>query len=179
MGGSGGSMGGTGGSMGGTGGSTGGTGGANGGSGGESGGSSGCDGGVSPDAAPQGCVLTQGYWKNHPGAWPVGSLTIGGVTYSESELLDLLNTSPSGDESIVLAHQLIATLLNVAAGAVPPSDVARTIADAQAWAAANADADGRLPFGIDPETPAGHDACTYSTGCDDFNSGNNGPPHCP
>src|SRR5262249_22269893 len=118
-------------------------------------------------------------WKNHPEAWPVSSLTIGGVTYSQAELLTLLNTSPDGDESIVLAHQLIAALLNLAAGAVPSPAAAQTISDAQTWMGANADADGRLPCGTNPEPPAGHAACTDSTGCDDFNNGNGAPPHCP
>src|SRR5689334_10028024 len=26
------------------------------------------------------CAFTQGYWKNHPDAWPVSSLTLGGVS---------------------------------------------------------------------------------------------------
>jgi hypothetical protein len=25
-----------------------------------------------------GCTLTQGFWKNHPEAWPVDLLTVGG-----------------------------------------------------------------------------------------------------
>ena len=29
-----------------------------------------------------GCTYTQGYWKNHPSAWPVLNVTLGAVTYN-------------------------------------------------------------------------------------------------
>lgn len=60
------------------------------------------------------CPLTQGYWKNHPDAWPVDSLTIGGTTYGKAVLIDILKTPPKGNGAIILAHQLIAAKLNVA-----------------------------------------------------------------
>jgi len=62
------------------------------------------------------CPLTQGFWKNHTAAWPVSSLTLGGRTYTETELVNLLNTPVRGDASLDLAHQLIATLLDIANG---------------------------------------------------------------
>ena len=97
-----------------------------------------------------GCTLTQGYWKNHEESWSVSSLTIGGVDYSAEELLDLLRTPTKGDASLILGHQLIAALLNVASGAGTPQDVADARAAADAWmaAAANQDADGRLPYTV-------------------------------
>lgn len=64
-----------------------------------------------------GCHFTPGYWKNHPEAWPVTSLTIGGVTYDQAQLLVILNTAIRKDPTYILAHHLIAAMLNVANGA--------------------------------------------------------------
>ena len=73
-----------------------------------------------PTSTPSGvCPLTQGYWKNHPNAWPVNSLMLGSQTYTKAELLNILNTPVGGDASLNLAHQLIAAKLNIAAGSDP------------------------------------------------------------
>src|SRR5262249_11815529 len=48
-----------------------------------------------PTGTPGVCPLTQGYWKNHPNAWPVNSLMLGSQSYTKAELLAILNT-PSG-----------------------------------------------------------------------------------
>lgn len=63
------------------------------------------------------CLFTQGYWKNHSSAWPVTILQLGSVTYDQTQLLAILNTPAQGNGLIFLAHQLIATKLNIAAGA--------------------------------------------------------------
>ncbi len=67
------------------------------------------------------CIFSQGYWKTHPSAWPVSSLTLGTVTYTKTELLAILNTPAAGNGLISLAHQFIATLLNIANGGNPAS----------------------------------------------------------
>src|SRR4029453_6812058 len=67
------------------------------------------------------CTLTQGYWKTHndtvclldPGsplcvAWPVASLMLGNVSYTQAELLAIFNTPAAGNGLLTLAHQLIA-----------------------------------------------------------------------
>lgn len=77
------------------------------------------------------CTFTVGYWKNHPEAWPVGSLFLGTVSYSAADLLNILNTPAAGNGLISLAHQLIAAKLNIAAGA-DPTPIAATIAAADA-----------------------------------------------
>jgi hypothetical protein len=125
-----------------------------------------------------GCTYTQGYWKNHPSAWPETSLTIGGTSYSQDELLALFGTSPGGDASLILGHQLIAALLNQANGAGVPPEVAAALSAADAWMAANADADGRLPYGVAASSAAGQQAVGLSETLDQFNSGMAGPPHC-
>src|SRR5262249_47379924 len=33
---------------------------------------------------------TPGYWKNHPEAWPVSSIVVGGVTYSTGQAITVL-----------------------------------------------------------------------------------------
>jgi len=124
------------------------------------------------------CTFTQGYWKTHPDAWPVASLTIGGVVYSEADLLEIFAMDPSGDASLILAHQLIAALLNQADAANPPAAVTQALGTAQVWMAANKDADGRLPYGISPGSTAAAQATALSSTLDSFNNGLGGVPHC-
>ncbi|GAF95082.1 unnamed protein product, partial [marine sediment metagenome] len=38
------------------------------------------------------CTYTMGYWKNHPDAWPMGSITIGGVSYDKAVAIDIFKT---------------------------------------------------------------------------------------
>jgi hypothetical protein len=89
-----------------------------------------------PPPPPGGCSYTIGFWKNHTDVWPVGSLTLGGVLYNQTELLAILNQAPKGDKTIILAHQLIGAKLNLENGA-DPTALGTTIADADAWLAAH------------------------------------------
>lgn len=84
---------------------------------------------------PDGCTGTPGYWKNHPGEWPVSSLTLGGVSYDQTALLGFLDTEPRGDKSAKLIHHTIAAKLNVLYG--NPSSIQPTIDLADTWIAAN------------------------------------------
>jgi hypothetical protein len=79
-----------------------------------------------------GCTRTQGYWKNHAEAWPVTSLTLGTVTYSQANLLSILTQPVEANGLVSLSHQLIAAKLNVEAGASAPASVAAAIAAADA-----------------------------------------------
>src|SRR5437016_831768 len=72
-----------------------------------------------PESGSNACPLGQGFWKNHPGAWPVSSLTLGSQTYVQAQLLTILTTPVRGDASLVLADQLIAAKLNIAHGSNP------------------------------------------------------------
>jgi len=78
------------------------------------------------------CVFTQGYWKNHPTAWPVGSVKLGNVIYSKAQLLLIFNTPAAGNGILSLAHQLIAAKLNIASGATAPAVTLAAIAAADA-----------------------------------------------
>jgi hypothetical protein len=78
-----------------------------------------------------GCTLTQGFWKNHPEDWPVTTLTLGTTTYTQAQLLSILNQPVKGNGLVSLAHQLIAAKLNIANGA-SGSAINSTIASADA-----------------------------------------------
>jgi len=126
---------------------------------------------VSTLTAAQNCTFTLGYWKNHPGAWPVLSLTLGTVTYNQAELLSILNLPSGGNGLVILAHQLIAAKLNLANGA-DPSVISATIAAADAQV-------GSLvvpPVGSDFLDPSL--TTTDAHTIDDWNNGITGPGHC-
>lgn len=122
---------------------------------------------------PQGhnCTFTQGYWKNHTSAWPVTNLTLGTVNYTAAQLLLILNKPAAGNGLISLAHQLIATKLNIAMGAISPTILASV-------ATADALIGGLVipPVGAGTLSPAVTSALTETF--DEFNEGESGPTHC-
>ncbi|MBI1879782.1 MAG: twin-arginine translocation signal domain-containing protein, partial [Chloroflexi bacterium] len=81
----------------------------------------------STESCVQGCVFTQGYWKTHgpegcnpsggANVWPVTELTIGGTLYTDAQLCTNLKLTGQGNAVLILSHQLIAALLNIANGA--------------------------------------------------------------
>ena len=116
------------------------------------------------------CTYTMGYWMNHPEAWPVEEIEIGGVTHTKEDAIIILETPPEGDATYILAHQLIAAKLNVANGA-ESNGLGDTITDADAWLTANI-------FGSDPTDPARAQGIALAEVLDDFNNGLLGPSHC-
>jgi hypothetical protein len=106
------------------------------------------------------------------------SLSIGGVAYSEQQLLGLFNTAPKGDASLILGHQLIAALLNLANGGAPSAAVQQAINDAQTWMAANLGSSAGLPYGVSAGSAAGQQATALTQTLDNFNSGLAGTAHC-
>jgi len=75
------------------------------------------------------CPLGSGYWKTHASLWPVSQLTLGSITYNKTQLLSILNNPTTADASVILASQLIATLLDTANGS-NPIPIASVVADA-------------------------------------------------
>jgi hypothetical protein len=132
-----------------------------------------------PCEAPPECTLTQGYWKTHgpiptgnnSNEWPVTSLTLGTVDYTDLQLQSILDTPAAGNGLIALAHQLIAAKLNIANGA-DDSAVASDIAAADALI-------GSLvipPLGsgyLNPGVTSG-----LTTALTNYNEGATGPGHC-
>ncbi len=72
---------------------------------------------------------TPGYWKNHPEAWPIESVTIGGITYTKAQAIELLKANAK-DATYKLASHLIAAKLNVASGVTAPTSVLNAITNA-------------------------------------------------
>lgn len=81
-----------------------------------------------PPLTPQLPPHTIGFWKNHPEVWPVTSMVICGNSLNQSELISILDTSPRGDVTIIMARQLIAAKLGVAGGNACP-----LTSNAEAW----------------------------------------------
>lgn len=113
------------------------------------------------------CPHGAGYWKNHPAAWPVTVLRLGAQTYSKAELLSLLKKPSTGDASLILAHQLIATKLNIAAG-VDPKPVSTTITSADQRLSAFS---GKLPYKVKPSSAPGKGMVVDADKLEDFNRG--------
>jgi hypothetical protein len=121
-----------------------------------------------PTPTPAGvCPLTQGYWKNHPNAWPVNSLMLGSQTYTQAELLQILNTPSGGDASIILAKQLIAAKLNTAAGA-DATPISSTITHADSLLSGFS---GKLPYHVAPSSSIGQMMVSDANTLDNYNNG--------
>jgi hypothetical protein len=109
---------------------------------------------------------TQGYWKNHASAWPVQSVTLGGVSFTKTQAIALLNTPVQGNATLILDYQLIAATLNVAAG-TNASCISSTIAAANAWLASHGGAAGF----VSASSAAGQTAVTLGATLDSYNNG--------
>jgi hypothetical protein len=121
---------------------------------------------------PQGCTVTQGFWKNHTSDWPSGFDPNATFFLSGQSWLGVLNTQPLGNAYYILAKQYIAAVLNGASGASVPANVQTAINGAGAYFAANS------------PTPAPSGATrtqliTWATLLNDYNNGLVGPGHCP
>jgi hypothetical protein len=116
---------------------------------------------------PATCPLSQGFWNNHPDAWPVTALTLGSQTYTQAELLALFDTPPQGDASLILAHQLIAAKLNLANGALP-TPISPTISDADRLLSGFA---GKLPYNVRPSSATGQAMVQDANVLDSYNNG--------
>ena len=66
-------------------------------------------------------VATPGYWKNHPEAWPVEGITIGGVYYSKAEVIEWLNCPVKNDKNITIFRAMVAAKLNYIMGCKGPT----------------------------------------------------------
>lgn len=83
---------------------------------------------------PKGCVRTQGYWGNKPGVvWPKGysrdaQFFRSGLTWQE-----VLDSPVRGDAYFILAHQYIAAVLNIGAGASAPNSLRSIVLAAGTW----------------------------------------------
>ena len=74
---------------------------------------------------------TPGYWKNHPEAWPVQSITIGGVSYTKAQAIAWLG-KVGKDKTTTMFSSLVSARLNVIIGN-DSSCVASTMTAADLW----------------------------------------------
>ncbi|MDE3096923.1 MAG: hypothetical protein KGK07_13125 [Chloroflexota bacterium] len=104
-----------------------------------------------PEATPAPCGEDASWWAAHPDAWPLTRLTLGGSAYDQAELRALLS-APDASPPGVLARQLIATRLNIAAF----GDRAGISATAARADAQLAEGGGKLPLtGVPPYLATG------------------------
>ncbi|MFC1944131.1 DNRLRE domain-containing protein [Chloroflexota bacterium] len=117
---------------------------------------------------------TPGYWKTHPEAWPVGSIEIGGVTYTRDEAVAIMWDDKNKDKTTTMFAALVCTKLNVLIGN-SYCCVDDTIADADQWMADYGPV-GSGVRGGGPASPWRTGEPLYET-LDDYNNGLLCAPH--
>jgi hypothetical protein len=123
-----------------------------------------------------GCTLTQGYWKNHNEFGSKKQAVDWPAPHDERDLLcgaewlAILKTPPAGGNAwLIVAHQYIAAMLNVAAGASTTAQVDQALADAQQFLDATCSSAPASEF---------PDAINAAAILDAYNNGDIGPGHC-
>jgi YVTN family beta-propeller protein len=114
------------------------------------------------------CPLGPGFWRTRADAWPLTALTLGSQTYSQAELLALLNMPARGDASVILANQLLAAKLSIAHGATP-SPIGATILEADSLLSRGFS--GKLPYRMAPSSPTGQQMVDDATVLESYNNG--------
>ena len=127
---------------------------------------------ITPGVNKNICPESQGFWKGHAELWPVASLVLGGRTYSEDQLLMLLNTSSAGNAAVILADELIATKLNLDVGSNPAPISSTVTAGDSELAAVPA-----LPTVVRTNTTAGQVMQATAATLDSYNI-DHLTPHC-
>ena len=115
---------------------------------------------------------TPGYWKNHPEAWPVSSITIGGVSYTKAKAINWLNTADRGDKTVTMFRHLLSAKLNVLNG-TDSSCIASTISAADAWMQTH----GPVGSGVAASSAAWQQGSSLATKLDNYNNGLLCAPH--
>jgi hypothetical protein len=87
---------------------------------------------VTPSPTPSGAGGI-GYWANHPEAWCLISITLGCQSYTEAQVIAIMQNPTRKDMTYQLAAQLAAANLNVDCNLTDSSCVASAIAAADAW----------------------------------------------
>jgi hypothetical protein len=117
---------------------------------------------------------TPGYWKNHPEAWPVDEITIGGVFYDrgwnrkkdKETAVWWMDQDDKHDKTITMFRSLVAAKLNVLIGN-DSSCIADTILAADAWMATY----GPVGSGVRANSAAWKDGEPLYLELDDYNNG--------
>jgi hypothetical protein len=115
---------------------------------------------------------TPGYWKNHPEAWPVQTITIGGVSYTKDQAIVWLSSSVTKDKTLTMFASLVSAKLNVLVGN-DSSCVSSTIANADNWMAVS----GPVGSGVAASSLAWKLGEPYHRLMDNYNNGMLCAPH--
>jgi hypothetical protein len=87
---------------------------------------------VTPSPTPSGAGGI-GYWANHPEAWCLLNITLGCQSYTEAQVIAIMQNPTRGDMTYQLAAQLAAAKLNTQCNLTDSSCVDSAIAAADAW----------------------------------------------
>jgi len=109
---------------------------------------------------------TPGYWKNHPEAWPVEEITIGGVIYTKEKAIGYMRMPEKGDKTYTIFRALVSAKLNVHIGN-DASCIADTITAADEWMETH----GPVGSGIRANSDAWKDGEPLYIVMDDYNNG--------
>jgi hypothetical protein len=115
---------------------------------------------------------TPGFWKNHPEAWPVQTINIGGVSYTRDQAIAWLSSSVTKDKTITIFASLVSAKLNVLVGN-DSSCVSSTIANADNWMAVS----GPVGSGVAASSLAWKLGEPYHRLMDNYNNGMLCAPH--
>jgi hypothetical protein len=91
--------------------------------------------GFMPTSVAQPGTGTPGYWKNHPDAWPVASITIGTKTYTKAQAISWLS-STGKDKSVTMFQSYVSAYLSIQIGN-DGSCVSQTMSDGYEWLVAH------------------------------------------
>ncbi|MDA7667534.1 hypothetical protein N8611_00870 [bacterium] len=109
-------------------------------------------------------VSGPGFWKRQIGAWPVDTITVGGVDYEKEQAIPLI--SNGSDKSLTMFRQVISAKLNLAAGA-EGNCILETLALADDWLATN----GPVPGQVRGNSDAWKQGAPLARALEEFNAG--------
>lgn len=140
-----------------------------------------------PPPAPQSSsnpgTGTPGYWKNHPEAWPIEGIEIGGVLYKDGTANEISAAIKwmgrvGGDKTITIFSSLISAKLNVAIGNDGScTGLPEAMALADSWLSAPAPPGHPVGSGVKASSTAWVQAEPWHTLMDDYNNGKLCVPH--
>ncbi len=105
-----------------------------------------------------------GYWKNHPEAWPVEEITIGGVQYSKDSAIAEMQKPVKGDKTYTMFDALIAAKLNRIKGCCLSGDIINKINEGDLWMSENYY--GPVGTNVKADSPAWQQRTKISSGCE-------------
>ena len=123
------------------------------------------------------CPHTFGFWKANESSWPPTaiSLVLGSETYTQTQMIALLNQVPKGDVSLRLARQLIAAKLNIASG-VPSKPVRGKVVSSDRLLM---QFEGFLPYHVKATSDIGSEMALLVPALKDYNNGKSTPGCAP